>query len=63
MPGPLYRRPEVEMSNADLNDRQLLREAITAYRKKNIERARPLFAEFSERSIARVKAKVANDPA
>lgn len=51
------------MSNADLNDRQLLREAIAAFREKNIERARPLFAEFYERSVARVKAKVANDPA
>ncbi|WEK02377.1 MAG: hypothetical protein P0Y59_12060 [Candidatus Sphingomonas phytovorans] len=51
------------MSNADLNDRQLLREAIAAFREKDIERARPLFAEFSERSVARVKARVANDPA
>ena len=49
------------MSNADLSDRQLLSEALTAFREKNIERAKPLFAEFSERRVAKVKAKVAND--
>ena len=49
------------MSNADLSDRQLLRDAIAALRDKNMERAKLLFAEFSERRLARIKAKVAND--
>lgn len=54
---------EVEMSNPELSDYQLLDEARAALREKDIERAKPLFAEFSERSVAKVKAKVANDPA
>ena len=54
---------EVEMSNPELSDYQLLGEAKAALREKDIERAKPLFAEFSERSVAKVKAKVANDPA
>lgn len=51
------------MSSADLSDFQLLREAFAAVRAKNIERAKPLFAEFAERRVAKVKAKVANDVA
>ena len=50
------------MSNPELSDEQLLNEAKTAHREKDIERAKRLFAEFSERSLAKVKAKVANDP-
>jgi len=49
------------MSNADLSDPELFRAALAAFREKNIERARPLFAEYAERRVARVKAKVAND--
>jgi hypothetical protein len=51
------------MSNTDLSDRQLLDAARAAFHAKDLERAKPLFAEFSERSVARVKAKVANDVA
>ncbi|MBW8843216.1 MAG: hypothetical protein JF608_15740 [Sphingomonadales bacterium] len=51
------------MSNTDLSDLQLLREAIAAFRTKNIERAKPLFAKYAERRLARIKTKVANDVA
>jgi hypothetical protein len=51
------------MSNTKLSDHQLLDKAKAALREKDGERAKLLFAEFSERSVASVKAKVANDPA
>jgi hypothetical protein len=57
------RRSEVEMSNTELSDRRLLDIAKAALREKDGERAKALFAEFSERSVARDKAKVANDTA
>jgi len=62
---PIYfqRRWKVEMSNTKLNDYQLLDEAKAALRGKDVERATPLFAEYSRRRVAAVKAKVANDPA
>ncbi|WP_169833096.1 hypothetical protein [Sphingomonas panacis] len=49
------------MSNTELTDDQLLEAAKAALRDKDRERAKPFLAEFSERSLARVKAKVAND--
>lgn len=49
------------MSNTELSDYQLLDKAKAALREKNGDRAKILFAEFSERSVARNKAKVAND--
>lgn len=49
------------MSNADLSDFKLLREAIAALRQKGAEGAKPLFAEFAERRAAKSKAEVAND--
>jgi hypothetical protein len=58
-----YRCSEVGMSNTDLSDFQLLRTAIAAYREKNIERAKPLFAEYAARRRAKLKTKVANDVA
>lgn len=51
------------MSNSELSDRQLLDQVRAAVREKNMERAKPLVAEFAARSVARVKAKVANDTA
>jgi hypothetical protein len=57
------RHSEVEMSNTEMSDHQLLDKAKTAIHEKDGERAKVLFAEFSERSVARNKAKVANDPA
>ena len=51
------------MSNAELSDHQLLDEAKTALRQKDGDRAKGLFTEHSKRSIARDKAKVANDSA
>jgi len=51
------------MSNARLSDRQLLAEAVAAFRKKDFKRAKPFLAEFSKRSLAKYKAKVANDTA
>jgi hypothetical protein len=51
------------MSNTELDDYQLLDQAKAAFRGKDMERAKPLLSEFSKRSVARVKAKVANDPA
>jgi len=57
------RHSEVEMSNAELSDHQLLDKAKTALRVKDRNRAKVLFAEFSDRSVARNKARVANDPA
>lgn len=51
------------MSNAELSDRQLLAEAKAAIREKDFEHAKPFLAEFSNRSLARDKAKAANDPA
>jgi hypothetical protein len=52
---------EVEMSNRGLSDQRLLEEAKSALRQKDIDRAKPLLAEFSERSVANAKGKVAND--
>ncbi len=49
------------MSDAELSDSQLLEAARIAFREKDIERAKPLFAKFLERSSARIRAKVAND--
>jgi len=49
------------MSEADLSDRQLLLAVRAAVREKDLERAKPLFAEYAERIVARLKAKVAND--
>ena len=54
---------QVEMNKPELSDYQLLGEAKAALREKDIKRAKPLFAKFFERSVAKVKAKVANDPA
>lgn len=51
------------MSNAKLSDHQLFGEAKAALRGKDEKRAEALFAELSERSVTRNKAKVANDPA
>ena len=51
------------MSNPGSGEYRLLDEAKAALREKDIERAKSLFAEFSERSTAKFKAKVANDPA
>ncbi|WP_267395134.1 MULTISPECIES: hypothetical protein [unclassified Sphingomonas] len=53
----------VEMSNTALSDHRLLNEAKAALRGKDGERAKALFDKISERSVARSKAKVANDPA
>ncbi|WP_168355935.1 hypothetical protein [Sphingomonas gei] len=50
------------MSNAELTDQQLLNEAQAAFREGGKERAKPFLVEFSRRSVARDKAKVANDP-
>jgi len=50
------------MSNKELSDHQLLEIAKAALLEKDGERAKVLFAEFSERSVARDKTKVANDP-
>ncbi|HEX7851193.1 MAG TPA: hypothetical protein VF485_15790 [Sphingomonas sp.] len=63
--GPIcfYRRTEVEMSNAELSDRQLLAEATAAFREKNFARAKHFLAELSKRTLAKSKAKVANDTA
>jgi len=52
---------EGEVSEADLSDRQLLLAVRAAVREKDLERAKPLFAEYAERSVVRLKAKVAND--
>jgi hypothetical protein len=54
---------EVEMSNTALSDHRLINEAKAALREKDGERAKAFFDKFSERSVARSKAKVANDPA
>jgi hypothetical protein len=51
------------MSNTELSDHQLLDKAKTAFREKDRDRAKILFAEFSDRSVVRNKAKVANDHA
>ena len=51
------------MSYVELSDRQLLDKVRAAAREKNMERAKPFLAEFCERSVAKVKAKVANDTA
>lgn len=51
------------MSNAELSDEQLLAEIKVAQLGKDVERAQSLVTTFSERSLARVQAKVANDPA
>jgi hypothetical protein len=51
-----------EMSNAKLTDQQLLNEAKAAFREGGKERAKPFLAEFSRRSVARDKARAANDP-
>lgn len=56
------RHSEVEMSNAELSDHQLLDKAKAALSVKDGDLAKVLFAEFSDRSVARNKAKVANDP-
>jgi DNA phosphorothioation-dependent restriction protein DptG len=50
------------MSNTELSNRQLLDIAKAALGEKDAERAKLLFAEFSKRSVARDKARVANDP-
>ena len=49
------------MSDTKLSDCQLLHEAKKAFRKKDTERAKHLAAEIEERSLAKNKAKVAND--
>ncbi len=50
------------MSDPESSDWQLLGEARAALREKDLERARPLFAEYSERRLARLMAKeIAND--
>lgn len=49
------------MSNAELTDHQLLNEAKAAFRERGRECAKPFLAEYSRRSLARDKAKVAND--
>lgn len=49
------------MNYAELTDRQLLNEAKTAFREHGRKSAKPFLAEFSRRSRARDKAKVAND--
>lgn len=49
------------MSSIDLSDRQLLREAFSALREKNVDHAKLLFARFSANRVAKVKALVAND--
>lgn len=61
--GPIFCQhlAEDEMSNTDLSDLQLLNDAKAALRDKDKHRAAALWAEFCERSVARVKAKVAND--
>jgi hypothetical protein len=51
------------MSNVELSDHQLLDKAKTALRQKDGDRAKGLFTEYSKRSVARDRAKVANDPA
>lgn len=51
------------MSHPDYTDAELLNEIKVAQRDKDIERAKSLMMVFSERSLARVKAKVANDVA
>lgn len=51
------------MSIAELTDQQLLNEAKAAYRDGGKELAKPFLVEFSRRSVARDKAKAANDPA
>ena len=50
------------MSNIELSDHQLLDEAKAALCDKDGQRAKALFAELSGRSVARSRAKVANDP-
>jgi hypothetical protein len=49
------------MSDTNLNDYQLFEQAKAAIRAKNAERAQNLLTEISERSVARDKARVAND--
>jgi hypothetical protein len=51
------------MSKTELSDFELLDKAKAALRVKDTKCAEPLFAKFSERREARVKAKVENDPA
>ena len=51
------------MSNTEMSDHQLIDNAKAALREKDGKRAKVLFAELSERSVARNKAQVANDPA
>lgn len=51
------------MNSTELSDRELLDNAKAALREKGKERAKVLLAKFSKRSVARDKAKVANDPA
>jgi hypothetical protein len=47
----------------ETTDRQILSEAKAALLEKDTGRAAAIFAAFSERSEARAKARVANDPA
>jgi hypothetical protein len=49
------------MSTTDSSDFKLFRAALARIREKGIESAKPLLAEFSERRVAKAKAKVAND--
>jgi hypothetical protein len=51
------------MSNTELSDNQLFAKVRAAFREKDGDLAKVLFAEFSDRSLARNKARVANDPA
>lgn len=51
------------MSNTELTDHQLLAEIKAAVREKDSNRAKAFAAEFSERSLARNKARAANDHA
>lgn len=50
------------MSDKESSDHQLLEIGKSALLEKDRERAKALFREFAERSVARDKAKVANDP-
>ncbi|MFA6125178.1 MAG: hypothetical protein WCS75_13115 [Sphingomonas sp.] len=51
------------MSNLQYNDAQLWREIIAAYLGKDKKRAKFFMTIFCERSLARAKARMANDPA
>lgn len=50
------------MRNTESSEHQLLGKAAAALREKDRELANRLFAEYSELSVARDKARAANDP-